>query len=327
MQPLLRVLRNTPLTGDRDRDLPGGRADRRTLLLARAHRRDFGSLPPAPLSCWPAPPRSRPSRPSPTRRGSACRWWRRSRCSCSRRCSLPALAPRVAVGLLLTPAVLSARRDLDRQRGRSRRQRELLAARAAGLLRIANYAPLARLPRRPHRRPTSTMARSLLALTPHAVWPRRTIGCPPAFVAAHRAFASRPTAARAISRGSGAAYVMTCGPRGPAGLSEAERDASLWGRLQAGDSGLARAACRNRGPFHVYRVKPHDDARAPRCVSPIRSLSVLLVAPRVAGLYWPARRRARRAPATRSGATSSTSGPARSSPSAGSPHPVRFRRL
>ena len=43
----------------------------------------------------------------PTRPGSACRWSRLSRCICSRCCGCSQLLPRVAVGLLLTPAVLS----------------------------------------------------------------------------------------------------------------------------------------------------------------------------------------------------------------------------
>ena len=52
-----------------------------------------------------------------------------------------------------------------------------------------------------------------------------------------------------------AQYVATCGARSLADLSASERDASLWGRLQAGAVPDWLEPLQMPGPFAVYRVK------------------------------------------------------------------------
>jgi hypothetical protein len=51
-------------------------------------------------------------------------------------------------------------------------------------------------------------------------------------------------------------YVAVCGAQAPDGLSRAEHDASLWGRLQAGAVPVWLERLPLPGPFAVYRVKP-----------------------------------------------------------------------
>jgi hypothetical protein len=168
---------------------------------------------------------------------------------------LQSLLPRVAVGVMLTPAVLSLG--------------AITLANAAGIgaqdnfhrnesnvcFKTESYAALARLPR-------GMIATDIdygpfvLALTPHAVLAAPYHRLSAGIVAAHRAFAASPDDARRVLQSARANYLATCGKGSLRGLAAAERDASLWGRLQAGAVPDWLEPLPLAGPFTVYRVKP-----------------------------------------------------------------------
>ena len=168
---------------------------------------------------------------------------------------LHALVPRFIAGLLLTPTVLSAG--------------IITVANAAGLNRTdatapdrdvcfktANYAPLAALP--PGLLVTDIdFGPFVLALTPHSVLAAPYHRLSSGIVEAHRIFASPPEEAHHIVSRLHASYVVTCGARGPVGLSDSQRQASLFGRLQAGavPDWLTPEPATDGQPFVIYRVK------------------------------------------------------------------------
>jgi len=166
---------------------------------------------------------------------------------------LQALAPRVAVGVLLTPAVLSFG--------------AISLANAAGLVsddfnrtethacfKNRDYVRLGQLPR-------GLIAADIdygpyiLALTPHSVvavpYHRQSAG----ILAGHELFTSTPEQARRVAGRLGVTYVLTCGRRAPKDVAAASLDASLWAKLQAGDvpSWLTRVELAD-SPFIAYRV-------------------------------------------------------------------------
>jgi hypothetical protein len=168
---------------------------------------------------------------------------------------LHALVPRFVAGLLLAPAVLSAG--------------IITIADAAGLNRTvpndpardtcfssASYAPLAALP-------AGLVATDLdygpfvLALTPHAVVAAPYHRLSTGITAAQEIFAAPPDKAHRIIDGLHADYVVTCGARGPVGLTETQKTASLWGRLRAGDvpDWLTPEPPAPGQAFKIYRVK------------------------------------------------------------------------
>ena len=172
------------------------------------------------------------------------------------------LIPRVALSLLLTPAVLSVG--------------ALGIAQAAGLkdqlndrkspdspdrpahdacLDNASYAGLARLP-------AGVVAADLdygpflLALTPHRILAAPYHRLSAGILAAREIFASPPETAHGALRRLGVTYVATCGTRGPSDLPKSELEASFAGRLQAKDvPGWLEPVATGEGPFTVYRVK------------------------------------------------------------------------
>ena len=170
---------------------------------------------------------------------------------------LQSLVPRFAMGLLLTPAALSIgaiavanAAGIDERENFNRPEREACLA-------TTNYAPLAQLP-------AGLVAADidfgpfLLALTPHSVLAAPYHRLSTGIMAAHEAFTAPPDAARRILTGRHVAYVVTCGPRPPSGLSGAVLTASLWGRLQAGDVPAWLERLPLDGPFAAYRIKPQS---------------------------------------------------------------------
>jgi hypothetical protein len=166
---------------------------------------------------------------------------------------LRSLVPRVAIGLLLTPAVLSLG--------------AITIANAAGLgaydrfsrsasdtcFRNESYGALAKLP--PGLIATDIdYGPFLLALTPHAVLAAPYHRLSDAILTAHRALALPPADARFVLTRTHTDYVVTCGTH-LTGLAAADREASLWGRLQAGDVPSWLESVPVAGPFAVYRMK------------------------------------------------------------------------
>jgi hypothetical protein len=166
------------------------------------------------------------------------------------------LAARAFAAMLLTPALLSAGAIAAVQAAGAPPVEERDSRVLAGCFKTASYAQLARLPRgliaaEPDFGPF------VLALTPHSAIAAPYHRLADGIMAAHRIFISPPDEARAILRRFGADYLVTCGKYEPPGLSDAARDASLWGRLQAGAAPdwLTPVPAEPGDVFQVYRIK------------------------------------------------------------------------
>ncbi len=169
---------------------------------------------------------------------------------------LGTLVGRVFVALMLTPTVtsavaLAAVQAVTRQPFEAENSRV-----AAGCLRTESYARLAHLP--PGLVATDVdYGPFVLALTPHSVMsaPYHRLVAP--IIAAHQIFALPPAAAREVVAQVKPTYLATCGRHTLAGIADAERAASLWARLAAGDlpDWLEPVPETRDQPFVVYRVK------------------------------------------------------------------------
>lgn len=74
----------------------------------------------------------------------------------------------------------------------------------------------------------------MLAWTPHSVLAAPYHRLSSSIVLSHRIFAAPPAKARAVAAQAGLAYIVLCGQRGAAGLSDGERRDSLLSHLQSG---------------------------------------------------------------------------------------------
>jgi len=166
------------------------------------------------------------------------------------------LAGRVFVALMLTPTITSAI-ALAAVQAMTRQPFEAENSRVAeGCLRIENYAYLGQLP--PGLVATDVdYGPFILALTPHSVMsaPYHRLVAP--IIDAHQIFALPPAAAREIAARVRPTYLAVCGRHTLGGIADAERAASLWGRLAAGEiPDWLELVPETRGqPFAVYRVK------------------------------------------------------------------------
>jgi hypothetical protein len=169
---------------------------------------------------------------------------------------LGTLAGRVILALTLTPTItsavaLAAVQAMTRQPFATEDSRV-----AGGCLRVESYARLAEL--RPGLVATDVdYGPFILALTPHSVMsgPYHRLAAP--IIDAHRIFALPPAAAREVVARVGPTYLATCGRHTLGGIGEAERAASLWARLKAGDipDWLELVPETRDQPFAVYRVR------------------------------------------------------------------------
>jgi hypothetical protein len=158
--------------------------------------------------------------------------------------------------LMLTPAVTSAAAFAAVQAMTGQPIQAEHSRAAAGCLLTENYAPLAELP--PGLVATDIdYGPFVLALTPHAVLsaPYHRLAAP--IIAAHRIFALPPDAAKAVVAQVRPTYLAICGRHTLGGIDAAERAASLWGRLSAGEipDWLEPVEATRGQPFVVYRVK------------------------------------------------------------------------
>jgi hypothetical protein len=168
---------------------------------------------------------------------------------------LHTLVPRFAIGLMFTPAALTiGATSIAHAAGLQNHENAARTGRAA-CFETASYATLARLPR-------GLIAADidfgpfLLALTPHDILAAPYHRLSSGIMVAHEMFAAPPDAARNAALRLGVAYVATCGARPPSDLAGSRLDASLWGRLQAGNvpAWLDREPTVT-GPFRLYRVR------------------------------------------------------------------------
>jgi hypothetical protein len=95
------------------------------------------------------------------------------------------------------------------------------------------------------------------SLTPHAVLSAPYHQLTGAIIAAHRIFALPPQAASAVVDEVKADYLVLCGRHTLGGMGEAERAASLWGRLTASavPAWLEPITARGDEPLKIYRMK------------------------------------------------------------------------
>ena len=168
---------------------------------------------------------------------------------------LQSLGTRVAVGVLLAPAMLSLGAvTIANAAGFGANDDRFHREESNPCFKTESYAALAQLPRGviaadidygPH----------ILALTPHAVVAAPYHRLSAGIVAGHDILASAPDRSQRVAARLGVTYVVICGRSAPNGLAGASRDASLWAKLQAGEmpSWLARVALPG-SPFATYRV-------------------------------------------------------------------------
>jgi len=172
------------------------------------------------------------------------------------RLRLENLAARAFAGMLLTPAVLSAGAIVAVQAAGYATVEEHDDRVLGGCFKTANYAQLARLPQGVVAAEVD-FGSFVLALTPHSAIAAPYHRLSEGIIAAQQIFALPPEGARGVLARFGGTYVVTCGTRAPVGMSDAERAASLWGRLQAGTlpDWLEAVPAQPGEVFTVYRVK------------------------------------------------------------------------
>ena len=175
------------------------------------------------------------------------------------RVKLQSLVPRFAVLLLLTPAAFTVGAiTLASASGIPEGLNIDPPARQA-CINKQNAAPLLRLPLGLIAANQVEWGPYLLAFTPHAVLAAPyQIRLADAILAANDAFGLPPAQARRVIAARGVNYLLICGPQGPIGLTAAQTEASLWGRLKNGEvpDWLAPVPELDGHPFTVYRVKP-----------------------------------------------------------------------
>jgi hypothetical protein len=173
------------------------------------------------------------------------------------RFKLTGLVPRFLLALLITPTavtfgVMSIASAAGTSAGLNINPPERQAC-----VRMQNYAPLAKLPVGLMVADQLEWGSYLLAWTPHEVVAAAYHRISDAIRKSNAVFTLPPEEAHGVLLDLGVDYVVTCGSQGPLGLSPAEKEASLWGHLQAGDvpSWLARARDLPEQPFAVYRLQ------------------------------------------------------------------------
>jgi hypothetical protein len=166
------------------------------------------------------------------------------------------LAARALVALFLTPTVTAAVAMAAVGALTARTPEPENSRVAAGCLLDKSYDQLATLP--PGLVATDIdYGPFVLALTPHAVMSapyHRLVG---PIIAAHEIFALPPEAAQKVVAAAKPDYLAVCGRHTLGHIGASERDASLWGRLAAGEvpPWLERVEATRDGPFVIYRVK------------------------------------------------------------------------
>jgi hypothetical protein len=168
---------------------------------------------------------------------------------------LQSLVPRAAVGVLLTPAVLSLGAITIANAAGLGARDAFDKGERSGCLQSDSYTALAQLPR-------GLIAADvnygpfLLALTPHSVLAAPYHRLSAGIMSAHDAFAVPPDEARRVLSRLAVDYVVTCGRHSPPGLAEPQLGASLWQQLDAGAVPEWLEPVPVGGPMRVYRVRP-----------------------------------------------------------------------
>jgi hypothetical protein len=254
MQPLLSLMAESPITGIAIAAFPVA-ALVATVILARSLRADFGFLVAAAAFLA-----SVVTTLAAVKGASYATWLAMPLVAAFAlhlfaALHLQSLLPRAAVGVMLTPAVLSLGAISIANAAGIGAQDNFHRNESNACFKSDSYVALAQLPR-------GLIATDidygpfLLALTPHMVLAAPYHRLSAGIVAAHQALASPPDEARRILARTHANYLATCGKGPLRDLGAAERDASLLARLQAGAVPDWLEPLPLMGPFAVYRVKP-----------------------------------------------------------------------
>jgi hypothetical protein len=175
------------------------------------------------------------------------------------RLKLQSLVPRFAVLLLLTPAAFTVGAITLASASGIPEGLDIDPPARQACINKQNAAPLLRLPVGLIAANQVEWGPYLLAFTPHTVLAAPyQIRLADAIIAANDAFGLPPAQARRVIATRGVNYLLICGPQGPIGLTAAQTEASLWGRLKHGEvpDWLAPVPELDGHPFTVYRVKP-----------------------------------------------------------------------
>lgn len=167
------------------------------------------------------------------------------------------LVAQVVLALLVTPTAVTAGVIMAAHAIGVEGLLELDNPERQACVRKENYDWLARLPRGLIVVNALEWTPYLLAWTPHPVLAGPYHRMPAGMIASHQALAFPPAQARDVIRRVGVRYVVTCGSHGPEGLTDDEHAASLWKRLESGESvvWLERLPQSQAQAFTVYRVK------------------------------------------------------------------------
>jgi hypothetical protein len=173
------------------------------------------------------------------------------------RLRLTSAAARLFVAILLTPAVVSAA-GMAMAKSTGGTFAPQSERTTQNCFDTTSYAGLARLP-------TGLIATDadfgsfILAHTPHSVLAGPYHPLARGIRAAHQVFALPPDEARRLVGDLAVDYVASCAGHFMAGVTAAERNASLWSRLAAGQvpAWLEQLPPEAGGAFTVYRVRPH----------------------------------------------------------------------
>jgi hypothetical protein len=252
MQPLFSLMAESPLTGIAIAAFPCA-ALVATIVLAREHRADFGFLVAAAAFLA-----SVVTTLAAVKGASYAAWLAMPLVAVLAlhlfaALHLQSLLPRAAVGVMLTPAVLSLGAITIANAAGIGAQDSFHKTESNACFESESYAALARLPR-------GLIATDidygpfLLALTPHTVLAAPYHRLSAGIITVHQIFSSPPGPAREILARNRVTYVVSCArpdarPKGQASLGQ---------RLRAGEvpAWLEPVLVTERQPISVYRFKP-----------------------------------------------------------------------
>jgi hypothetical protein len=166
------------------------------------------------------------------------------------------LAVRFAAALVVTPTALTLG-AITLASAAGQPETDLYSPERAKCTAKPSYQALASLPAGRMAINDPDWGSYMLAWTPHSVLAAPYHRLSSSLVLSHRIFAEPPEAARRLAAQAGLTYVVLCGQRGIAGLSEPQRQASLLTRLQSGPapSWLQPVLKDDTSGFRVWRIK------------------------------------------------------------------------